>query len=56
MLDKRVSDSFRHLAIAVCLAAASHLIANIYSIQVQLAVPLPPYPGTLIEVPRLRLV
>lgn len=44
MIDLAVSDAFGHIAIAVCLSFASNQIANIYAMQVNLQVPLPPYP------------
>jgi hypothetical protein len=48
----RVVDAFAHLGMAVALHYTMLQVARMYALQVNLNIPLPPYPGVLVVVPR----
>jgi hypothetical protein len=53
-MDKLV-DAFAHLGMAVALHYTMREIARMYALQVNLNIPLPPYPGVLVVPGRIVL-
>jgi hypothetical protein len=53
---ERVADCFAHVGMAVSLHYVMVQVARMYALNVNLNIPLPPYPGVLIVPGRLVLV
>jgi hypothetical protein len=53
---KRFADLCRYIGMAVALRYTTENVAAIYGLKVNLEIPLPPYPGIVVETRQLVLV